>query len=64
MSDDKTKRGSPDKDLISLNQRWEVRYWTKELGVSLTTLRYAVGEVGNSVDKVRQFLADGSNEEE
>ena len=32
MSDDKTKRAPQDKTRISLNEDYEVRYWTKRLG--------------------------------
>lgn len=34
----------------------EVRYWTKELGVTEAQLRAAVREVGTSVAKVRAYL--------
>ena len=30
MSDDKSKRGSPDRDRISLSEDYEVRDWTRE----------------------------------
>lgn len=46
MSDDKTKRGPADGDRINLNEDYEVRYWTKEFGVSESVLREAVKRVG------------------
>jgi len=45
-----------DRNLISLTQEHEVRYWTKALGVSEERLRDAVQRVGHSVAKVRLDL--------
>jgi len=56
MSDDKSKRGGSDRNRISLGEEHEVRYWTKELGVSQRELEEAVKSVGNSADKVREHL--------
>ena len=56
MSDDKTKRGSPDRDRIDMNDEDEVRNWTKSLGVSKEELQRAVQAAGNQADKVREFL--------
>lgn len=55
-SDDTTSRGEPDRSRINVNQDHELRYWTKELGVSEERLRQAVKEVGTSADEVREFL--------
>ena len=54
--DDKKDVGAPDRDRISLGEDYEVRDWTKALGVSEDELREAVDAVGNSVDKVREYL--------
>jgi len=56
MSDDKTKRGEPDRSRISLNEDYEVRYWTERFGVSKEQLAVAIQRVGNSVDAVRLAL--------
>lgn len=56
MSDDKSKRGSADRSRIALGEEHEVRYWTKELGVSQQELEEAVKSVGNSAQKVREHL--------
>jgi hypothetical protein len=56
MSDDKNSTGSPDRDRISLSEEYEIRDWTKSLGVTEDELREAVDAVGNSADKVRQYL--------
>jgi hypothetical protein len=57
MSDDKSKRGSPDRDRISLSEDYEVRDWAASLGVSKEELRAAVEKVGNSASKVRDYIA-------
>ena len=56
MADDKKSVGSPDRDLISLSEDYEIRDWTEALGVSEAQLREAVDAVGNSADKVREYL--------
>ena len=56
MSDDKSKRGSPDRDRIDMNDEDEVRNWTKSLGISRDELQRAVQAAGNQADKVREFL--------
>ncbi|MCP3730351.1 DUF3606 domain-containing protein [Sphingomonas sp. MG17] len=56
MADDKLNNGSPDRDRISLSEDYEVRDWTQSLGVSEERLREAVQAVGNSADKVREYL--------
>ena len=56
MSDDKTKRGSPDRDRIDMNDPDEVRNWTKSLNVSKEELQRAVEAVGNTAGKVYDFL--------
>ena len=56
MSDDKKHVGSPDRDRISLTEDYEVRDWTKSLGITEDQLREAVGKVGNSAAAVREYL--------
>ena len=41
---------------ISLEQDYEVRDWTKSLGVTEAELTAAVKAVGNSAEKVREYL--------
>jgi hypothetical protein len=45
-----------DRKLISLDQDYEVRYWTEALGVSKKELMDAVQAVGHSAERVRQYL--------
>lgn len=56
MSDDKTHRGTPDRDLIDLNDPDEVRNWTRSLGVTKDELQRAVEAVGNSSVKVYDHI--------
>lgn len=53
MSDDKSKTAPQDASRINVNEDYEVRYWTKELGVSEDRLRELVKEHGTSAEKVR-----------
>ena len=57
MPDDKTNFGEPDRSRISLDEAYEVQYWTKEFGVTKEQLAAAVKKVGNSPDDVRKALA-------
>jgi hypothetical protein len=56
MSDDKTKRGTPDRDRIDINDPDEVRNWTKSLGVTKEELQRAVEAVGTTAGKVYDYL--------
>lgn len=56
MADDLNNRGPQDRNRINVNESWEVRYWTKELGCTEEELRAAVTSAGVSVDKVREYL--------
>jgi hypothetical protein len=55
MSDDPKKTGL-DRKLISLTQEYEVRSWCQSLGCSFQQLKAAVAAVGNSADKVQEYL--------
>lgn len=56
MSDDKSKTGAPDRDRINVNEDYELRDWSKKLGVSPAQLKKAVEKVGTSADAVRKHL--------
>jgi len=56
MSDDKSKAGGQDRKRINLDQDYEVRDWSKRLGVSADQLRAAVRAVGDRVDDVERHL--------
>jgi hypothetical protein len=56
MSDDKSNRGTPDRDRIDMNDPDEIRNWTKSLGVSKEQLEQAVKAVGSHASKVKDYL--------
>lgn len=56
MADDLTKRGQPDRSFINMSEDFEVKYWTKHLGVSRAELQGAIDKVGNAAAAVRKQL--------
>jgi hypothetical protein len=46
MSDDKTKTAPQDASKINVHGDYEVRYWTKKVGVTPEKLREAVAKAG------------------
>lgn len=54
--DDKKKTGTPDRDLINVNEPYEVRDWADKFGVTHVQLKAAVNAVGNSAKKVEAYL--------
>jgi len=43
---------------INVDEIYEVRHWSKQLGVSIQQLRAAIEQVGPLVDAVRHHLKD------
>jgi hypothetical protein len=56
MADSRNIRGARDRARINLSEEYEVRYWTKTLGVSKEELVRLVQD-GDSVEKVRKAIA-------
>lgn len=56
MADDLKDRGPQDRSRISIHEDWEVKYWTKELGVSKERLAELVKQHGNSAEKIRSAI--------
>ncbi|MDB5319515.1 MAG: hypothetical protein JWN40_1146 [Phycisphaerales bacterium] len=56
MADDLTNRGPQDRSRISMSEDYEVRYWTKALGVSKEELQKLVDEHGNSAAHIKEVL--------
>lgn len=54
--DNLTKKDQRDRSKINMHEAYEVKYWTKELGVSKAGLQKAVDKVGNSAAAVRKEL--------
>ena len=62
MADDKTKTGRADRNLISLNEDYEVRDWSKKFGVTPEELKKAVqtvmrGKTYVSSETPQEFVA-------
>src|SRR5258708_12374240 len=55
--DDLTKRGTADRSRISMQEVWEEKYLTKELGASKNELRRIIQKAGDSAPPVRKELA-------
>jgi hypothetical protein len=56
MSDDKSKRGAPDRERINVNEDYELKYWTKKFGVSAAQLKAAVSAAGTTAKAVEAYL--------
>ena len=57
MADNLQKAGPQDRARINVNERWELDYWTRELGVNEEELARAVKAVGPAASAVREYLA-------
>jgi len=58
MSDDKSQSGGSDRQRINQNQEYELRDWSQRLGTTPEKLKEAIRAVGDSADKVREYLRD------
>jgi hypothetical protein len=56
MSDDRLNQGQPDRSKINMHEDYEVRYWTKHLGITRDELAKVVEKVGNSAKAVEKEL--------
>jgi hypothetical protein len=56
MADDTAKRDYRDSDRINVHEDHELRYWTKELGVTPEKLKQTVEKVGVMATDVRKAL--------
>jgi len=59
MADDKSKIGGQDRSRVSLDEDYEVQYWSTLFGVSAAELRAAVHAVGNEAAAVERYLKKG-----
>jgi len=57
MADDLSYTGPRDRTRINVNEPWEVRWWTKQLGCTEAKLREAVKAVGVMVVDVKRYLS-------
>ncbi len=56
-SDRKSKEEEEKKNLINIDEKWEIDWWTQSLGVSEVELINAVKKAGPSLKKVKKYLS-------
>ncbi len=56
MSDDKNIRDGRDSSKVNSNESYELSYLEEKLNVSREQIREAIAAVGNSRDKVEEYL--------
>ncbi|WP_316778364.1 DUF3606 domain-containing protein [Pedobacter antarcticus] len=56
MSDDKNIRDGLDSSKVNSNESYELSYLEEKLNVSREQIREAIAAVGNSRDKVEEYL--------
>jgi hypothetical protein len=56
MPDNTQQSGGQDRKRINVNQDYELRDWSDKFGVTPERLKEAVQAVGDSADKVQQYL--------
>lgn len=56
MSDNKTKQDGRDRSQVNPNESYELSYLEEKLGVTRDQIRTAVEAVGNSREKVEEYL--------
>jgi hypothetical protein len=61
MSSHKTDSGPVDRTRVNVNDPFELRYWSKELGISASQLKAVIKIVGEGTDPIRRELATAKN---
>ncbi|MDM8175863.1 MULTISPECIES: DUF3606 domain-containing protein [Olivibacter] len=56
MADDKSKRDGRDRSRVAGDERYEIDYLVKELGVSRADVEDAIKAVGNDREKIIKHL--------
>ena len=56
MADDKNLRGGQDRSRVSGSEEYELQYLAEKLNVSTEEIRKAIEKVGNSREKVEEYL--------
>jgi hypothetical protein len=61
MASNRNDSGPRDRTSINMNEAFELRYWSKELGVSLAQLKALIHKVGPTTDAIRRELGSSAN---
>ncbi len=56
MSDDKTKRGKPDREHVSGNEPYEVNYLARKTGLPAPLVRNVIKQEGQMRSNVERYL--------
>jgi hypothetical protein len=56
MADDKNQRDGRDRSRVSGSEEYELQYLAEKLNVSTEEIRTAIEKVGNSREKVEEYL--------
>lgn len=60
-SDNRHPGNRADRSRVDIDDAEELRYWAQHFGTTEDDVRSAVGQVGNDVDAVGDFLQRGRN---
>lgn len=61
MADDKNLRNDRDRSRVAGNEEYELEYVAKRYGVTIEEVRAAVQQVGNSREKIEEYLQNKGN---
>ena len=61
MADDKNKQDGRDRSRVSGSEEYELEYMAEKLNVSIEDVRRAIEQVGNSREKVEEYLRGSSS---
>ena len=61
MADDKDLRDGRDRSRVSSSEEYELQYLAEKLNVSTEEVRKAIEQVGNSREKIEEFLRGRGN---
>jgi hypothetical protein len=61
MADDKDLRDGRDRSRVSSSEEYELQYLAEKLNVSTEEVRRAIEQVGNSREKIEEFLRGRGN---
>lgn len=56
MADDKNKQDGRDRSRVSGSEEYELQHITEKLNVSTEEVRRAIEQVGNSREKIEEYL--------
>jgi len=61
MADDKNLRDGRDRSRVSGSEEYEIQYLAEKLNVSADEIKNAIEKVGNSREKIEEYLKGNRN---